>query len=119
MVQRWVKTSIQGKDSPDNVYKRMREGWSPRSADSVKDELFPTINHGQWAVSIGIEGMLLCDMPVEHRASLKEWYNKRNLEQHDLIAGGVDAVGPNKGQPILQNRKTEVNSCRYVYVNYY
>lgn len=27
MVQRWVATSIQGKDTPDNVYKRMREGW--------------------------------------------------------------------------------------------
>ena len=24
-VQRWVATSIQGKDTPDNVYKRMRE----------------------------------------------------------------------------------------------
>ena len=30
-VQRWVATSIQGKDTPDNVYKRMREGWEPRS----------------------------------------------------------------------------------------
>ena len=26
-VQRWVATAIQGKDTPDNVYKRMREGW--------------------------------------------------------------------------------------------
>ena len=25
-VQRWITTSIQGKDTPDNVYKRMREG---------------------------------------------------------------------------------------------
>ena len=53
-VQRWVATSIQGKESPDNVYKRMREGWEPRPADTVKSKLFPTINHGQWAGSIGI-----------------------------------------------------------------
>ena len=65
MVQRWIATSIQGKESPDNVYKRMREGWEPRPADTVKSKLFPTINHGQWAGSIGIEGMLLCEMPEE------------------------------------------------------
>ena len=64
-VQRWVATSIQGKESPDNVYKRMREGWEPRPADTVKSKLYPTINHGQWAGSIGIEGMLLCEMPEE------------------------------------------------------
>ena len=50
--QRWIATSIQGKETPDNVYKRMREGWEPRKADTAKDQLFPTINHGQWAGSI-------------------------------------------------------------------
>ena len=71
-VQRWIATSIQGKETPDNVYKRMREGWQPRPADTVKDDkLFPTINHGQWAGSIGIEGMLLCEMPVEKREAQK------------------------------------------------
>ena len=64
MVQRWVATTIQGKDTPDNVYKRMREGWEPRKASTVKDQKFPTINHGQWAGCIGIEGMLLCEMPL-------------------------------------------------------
>ena len=44
-----------GKDTPDNVYKRMREGWEPRKAETVKGQLFPTINHGQWAGCIGIE----------------------------------------------------------------
>jgi hypothetical protein len=63
MVQRWIATSIQGKDTPDNVYKRMRAGWNPRPADSVSDKRFPTINHGQWTGSIGIEGMVLCEMP--------------------------------------------------------
>jgi hypothetical protein len=116
MVQRWVTTSIQGKDSPDNVYKRMREGWSARSADSVKDELFPTINHGQWAGSIGIEGMLLCEMPVEQRESQKAWYNNRNKEQNESISGELDALGQNNGQPIYQDRKSEVSRGRSVSV---
>ena len=29
-----------GKDTPDNVYKRMREGWEARPASSVKNQLF-------------------------------------------------------------------------------
>ena len=73
MTQRWIATSIQGKDTPDNVYKRMREGWNPRPADTVKDKLFPTINHGQWAGSIGIEGMLLCEMPIETHRQMKDF----------------------------------------------
>ena len=43
MVQRWVATSILGKDTPDNVYKRQREGWTPREADTVGDFPIPTI----------------------------------------------------------------------------
>ncbi len=106
-VQRWIATSIQGKETADNVYKRMREGWQPRPADTVKDDtLFPTINHGQWAGSIGIEGMLLCEMPVEKRAAQKAYYENRNNEQNESVVGELDALGRNTGQPIFQERKS-------------
>ena len=104
--QRWIATSIQGKDTPDNVYKRMREGWEPRKADTVKDKLFPTINHGQWAGSIGIEGMLLCEMPVEKHRQMKDYYHSRSLEANESIAGDLDALGRKTGQPIYQERKS-------------
>ena len=77
-VQRWVATSIQGKDTPDNVYKRMREGWEARPANTVKNQLFPTINHGQWEGCIGIEGMLLCEMPKEKHRQMKEYYGTKS-----------------------------------------
>ena len=53
-VQRWVATSIQGKESPDNVYKRMREGWEPRPAESVKSKLYPTINPSKSIFTLSI-----------------------------------------------------------------
>jgi hypothetical protein len=93
MTQRWIATSIQGKDTPDNVYKRMREGWNPRPAETVKDKLFPTINHGQWAGSIGIEGMLLCEMPIETHKQMKAYYQNRNSEQNESISSDLDALG--------------------------
>ena len=111
-VQRWVATSIQGKDTPDNVYKRMREGWEPRSADTVKEKLFPTINHGQWTGSIGIEGMLLCEMPKERHAAQKRYYEGKNEEQNESIAGDLDALGRRSGQPIYQERKSETSRGR-------
>ena len=106
MTQRWITTSIQGKDTPDNVYKRMREGWNPRPAETVKDKLFPTINHGQWAGSIGIEGMLLCEMPLETHKQMKDYYQNRNSEQNESISGNLDALGRQTGQSIYQNRKS-------------
>ena len=93
MVQRWVATSIQGKDTPDNVYKRMREGWEPRKAETVKGQLFPTINHGQWAGCIGIEGMLLCEMPKEKYKSMKAYYNEKSTQQNESLAYDLDALG--------------------------
>ena len=111
-VQRWVATSIQGKDTPDNVYKRMREGWEARKAETVKSKLFPTINHGQWAGCVGIEGMLLCEMPEERHRSMKEYYSSKNGEQNESIASDLDALGRRNGQPIYQERKSSSSRGR-------
>jgi hypothetical protein len=112
MTQRWIATSIQGRDTPDNVYKRMREGWNPRPAETVKDKLFPTINHGQWAGSIGIEGMLLCEMPLKTHKQMKAYYNNRNSEQNESVSGDLDALGRKNGQSIYQNRKSSSSRGR-------
>jgi hypothetical protein len=111
-VQRWVATSIQGKESPDNVYKRMREGWEPRKAETVKSKLFPTINHGQWEGCTGIEGMLLCEMPEDRHRSMKEYYSSKNGEQNESVAGDLDALGRRNGLPIHQERKSETSRGR-------
>lgn len=111
-VQRWVATSIQGKDTPDNVYKRMREGWEPRKAETVKSMLFPTINHGQWQGCTGIEGMLLCEMPEERHLAMKEYYSTKNGEQNESVAGDLDALGRRNGLPIHQDRQSSSSRGR-------
>ncbi len=114
MVQRWIATSIQGRDTPDNVYKRMRAGWNPRPADSVKDKRFPTINHGQWAGSIGVEGMILCEMPEDKFSSMKDYYRGRSDEQNESIPGELDALGRSGGIPIHQERRSTTSRGRDV-----
>jgi len=116
MVQRWVATSIQGKDTPDNVYKRMREGWEARPASTVKNQLFPTINHGQWEGCIGIEGMLLCEMPSEKHKAMKAYHHNKSLEQNESLAGDLNALEQKTGQRIFQERKSSVSGGRKVSV---
>ena len=116
MVQRWVATSIQGRDTPDNVYKRMRAGWNPRPADSVKDKRYPTINHGQWAGSIGVEGMLLCEMPEETHKQMKDYYHGKTQEQNESIPGELDALQRTSGLPIFQERRSTTSQGRDVSV---
>tara|TARA_R100000781_G_scaffold62467_1_gene39665 strand:+ start:1668 stop:2153 length:486 start_codon:yes stop_codon:yes gene_type:complete len=116
MVQRWIATSIQGKETPDNVYKRMREGWNPRPADTVKDKRYPTINHGQWAGSIGVEGMILCEMPKDKFSQMKNYYKGKNEEQNESIPGELDAMARTGGIPIQQDRKSTSSRGRDVSV---
>ena len=112
MVQRWIATSIQGKENPDNVYKRMRAGWNPRPADSVKDNRFPTINHGQWAGLIGVEGMILCEMPEDQFHSMKDYYRGRSDEQNESLPSELDAMARTGKIPIHQDRKTTTSRGR-------
>ena len=116
MVQRWIATSIQGRETPDNVYKRMRAGWNPRSADTVKDQRFPTINHGQWAGSIGVEGLILCEMPEEKFKAMKDYYRGRAEEQNESIPGELDAMARTGGIPIQQDRRSSSSSGRDISV---
>ena len=111
-VQRWIATSIQGKETPDNVYKRMRAGWEARPASTVKDKRYPTINHGQWAGCIGFEGMVLCEMPDEKHKSMKEFYSGKNEGQNESIASDLDALGRTGGMAIHQNRQSSTSRGR-------
>ena len=109
MVQRWVATSILGKDTPDNVYKRQREGWIPRAADTVGDFPIPTINHGQWQGLIGVEGMLLCEMPEETFQAMKDYYAGKSNELNQSINVELRNTERTGGIPIQQDRKTSVS----------
>ena len=94
----------------------MRAGWSPRAADSVKDKRYPTINHGQWAGSIGIEGMILCEMPEDKFKKMKQYYRGKSEDQNEAIPGELDAIARTGGIPIHQDRKSTSSRGRDVSV---
>ena len=106
--QRWIATMVLGQETPTNVAKRLREGWQPRDPKTVKNaQHFPTIEHGKFAGYIGIEGMLLCEMP-------EEMVNERNLYYARMTENLMRSVEQDMhrveqpGNPIQKSFKSSV-----------
>lgn len=75
MVQRWIRVGVRGKDDATNASRKFREGWQPRKADTVPTDFpLPRIESGRFAGCIGVEGSILCEMPVERNEQRNKYY---------------------------------------------
>jgi len=108
--QRWVATMVLGQETPTNVAKRLREGWAPRDVKTIKDgQHFPTIEHGKFAGHIGIEGMVLCEMPQEMLDQRNDYYAQMTENLMRSVENDMNKV-ESPGQPISRTFKTTVSS---------
>ena len=108
--QRWVATMVLGQETPTNVAKRLREGWAPRDVKTIKnDQHFPTIEHGKFAGHIGIEGMVLCEMPQEMLNQRNDYYAQMTENLMRSVENDMNKV-ESPGQPIQRTFKTTVSS---------
>lgn len=106
--QRWIATMVLGQEQPTNVARRMREGWQPRDPKTVKSaENFPTIEHGKFSGFIGIEGMVLCEMPEEMVTERNMYYAKMTENLMRSVEQDIHKV-EQAGNPISKTFKTEV-----------
>ena len=111
-VQRWIRVGSRGTDDPTNIARKFREGWKPRPADTIPSHFHaPTISHGRYAGFVGVEGMVLCEMPEERNNQRNKYYrNKRDrMTQavNDQLAGINTQVTPGFG-PIKKLEKTKL-----------
>jgi len=109
--QRWIATMVLGQETPTNVAKRLREGWVPRDIKTVKDpQHFPTIEHGRFTGHIGIEGMVLCEMPQEMVNQRNDYYAQMTNNLMTSVEQDMNkAEAP--GSPIQRTFKTKVSSA--------
>jgi len=106
--QRWIATMVLGQETPTNVAKRLREGWQPRDPKTVKNaQHFPTIEHGKFAGYIGIEGMLLCEMPEEMVNERNMYYARMTENLMRSVEQDIHKV-EQPGNPISKSFKSEV-----------
>ena len=115
MVQRWVATSILGEDVTHAVMKKQREGWTPRPADTVPDSFpVPTNEHGRFKGCIGIEGMILCEMPEEMVNQRTAFFAGKTGDQERFVEGNLNTGGNMAGMEMSQkvSRGSKVGSGR-------
>lgn len=111
-VQRWIRIGLFTDPDAKNQSRKFRQGWRPRPADSCPSDFYaPAVTKGPWAGSIIVEGMLLCEMPVElydrHKAVVRE--------RTDRMVEGIDAdllKEQRPGMPFLKSHKTRVTTGR-------
>lgn len=67
-VQRWIRDgSLDPKDQP-HWFKKMREGWRPRAADSIPESqraVYPSMKAVDGREVIRVAGLVLCEMPKD------------------------------------------------------
>lgn len=78
MVQRWKRHRLNGETDTRNWQRAMREGWRPRSADSVNVE-YESMKSGDGLIAV--EGLVLCEMPIKVAGQREAFYAQRASRQ--------------------------------------
>jgi hypothetical protein len=93
MEQRWVRVDIKGEADPNNVASQFRQGWRPRSFDTVPQAeraRFPSINIKTFGAVMKTGDLILCEMPKGIFEQMKAFYAARARKQ--LAAISPEAV---------------------------
>lgn len=109
-VQRWIRSKLLGQDDPRNVSVKFREGWQPRDPKTVDPGYAPpTFSLGQFGV-IGVEGMVLCEMPEAVFNQKKAWVASRTAAQTEAVEQDIHKINSqNPNNPITVTKRSGVS----------
>ena len=80
-VYRWIATAVMGEAQPNNVSRKMREGWEPVKAEDHPELLLM----GNKTGNVEIGGLMLCKMSKEQAEARDAYYNKQAQNQMDSV----------------------------------
>jgi hypothetical protein len=116
--QRWVSTQIQGQDVPHHVMRKFREGWVPRPADTIPASFpMPTIAHGQFEGSVGVEGHILCEMTLEKVKARAKYFDQKTNDLNSFVTQSLDKAERAGGQRIEREFDSAVTRGRPIPVD--
>lgn len=108
MTQRWVRKSVRGADDPKNLNRSWREGWRPRSPDTLPEDWriyaqFADKDNGM----IVVDDLILMEIDSDVLARKKVAVEQATASQirsveHDLESSQI------AGHPIVKEHKTSV-----------
>lgn len=112
MRQRWIRVRSGNTDDEKNLNRKLREGWRARPANTVpKNFQVPTMKHGPFAGTVMVEGMLLCQIPVELAKKREKYF--RDLTGARTRAVNESLMRVNEGAgggfgPIKKGERSQV-----------
>ena len=106
MVQRYIRVAMRGEADPVNTARKLREGWVPRPVSTVpKNVPVPRIDAGKYAGCIGVEGMILMEMPSARNAARNKYFADKNRLQSEAV--DVKLAEDTRGK-VTSERSTKV-----------
>jgi hypothetical protein len=110
--QRWVRIRVGNNEDSKNSMKKFREGWLPRSVETVPAGYAPpTFLHPRLGDVIGVDDLILCEMPIKKAMQRNAYYRSRADRMIQGISSdlrNVDRHGPR----IDHSAKTQVTKRR-------
>lgn len=102
MHQRWIRTSLGGDHDGRHLSKKMREGWRPRPKETVSADFQPpTIQHGTLGEVIGVDGLVLCELPKKMVSQRNAYFAQRTKAQMDGVQQDL-AAAEHPAMPMVQ-----------------
>lgn len=110
--QRWIRVRLGNEEDSRNAMRKFREGWLPRALDTVPEGYSPpTFLHARLGNVIGVEDLILCEMPLKKARQRNAFYKERldrMMEGIENDLRNVSAGGPR----IHRTAKTQVTKRR-------
>jgi len=110
--QRWIRIRIGNNDDPRNSMRKFREGWLPRRLETCPvGYLPPTFSHAKLGDVIGVEDLILCEMPVKKALQRNAFYEAKKDRAIEGIEGDLRKVSQG-GPRIAQSSKSHTTKRR-------
>jgi hypothetical protein len=112
-VHRFIRTRVGMTRDTSRFRQAYREGWRPVKASAVNGHSLPTTRvDGSAEDVIGVEDLVLCEMPEAVFDERQRYYRAKLADQHRAIERQVREVSQESGQgfgPIEQTRRSSVS----------
>ena len=110
--QRWIRYRQGNDEDAKNTIKMFRQGWLPRPADSVPEGLLPpTVRHPKMGNVIGVDDLILCEIPIAKAKQRNAYYEQRKMRMIEGIENDIRKVDRH-GPRIDMTNRTRVTKRR-------
>lgn len=80
--QRWIRFQLGANADPQNVSRKLRDGWAPRKIETVTEDYNPpTIAHGSLGSVIAVGDLLLCERSREIGMARRKYFREKQARQ--------------------------------------